>query len=376
MVIFEPQCAGYVHAEVNAAYILTCARAFPEEKIRFFGEAEHLRIVEEELGKYGLNIRYIPIEIPDRKQSPLKRLRVEFGNIRKVFSQAEGSDVLLMSVTSATLLAAKLFGYVFPGKIHIVLHGILETIFKKPESLSGRLFWFKPYLLHLNRPKIRYLLNGESIERNLVSSFPSLEKFVSSLELPYFFEGNPVKETTGPLPVFASVGVGAVQKGSHLFFRLAQDVAGRTGKNAEFRYIGHFVDREMDGYINEFVDLPSKDSPLDRQSYEKYMTNADFVVLFYPGDSYKFGASGAFFDAIKFRKPVIAIRNDFLSHYFDKYGELGWLCESYEEVLKIVRGICENFDREDYERRAENLGKVREDLSMEKQAARLRRIMA
>ena len=50
-------------------------------------------------------------------------------------------------------------------------------------------------------------------------------------------------------------------------------------------------------------------------------------------------------DAIDRRRPVIAIKNDYFSYLFNKYGEFGYLVEDIQEmfelIVKIVNGLNE-----------------------------------
>lgn len=380
MVFIEPQCIGFAHAEINAAYILLYSKAFPDDKIIFFGEVEHIKRVEEELSVYAINISYIPIEVPMNSQSYLQRLFIEFINIRSVFLKAKQSqsNVFLLSITSATLLAAKIFGYGLKQNIYIVVHGILETILKKPDGFLRRVFWFKRYFVSKNLSNIKYILNGRFIEINVLALFPSLRSYIYSLELPYFFD-NPINEVDGePVvkTVFASAGVASISKGSHYFFNLAQDVLKKNKiQNVEFCYVGHFVDPGMNQFNNDCVVLPSKDLPLEKVAYQKHVMNADFLVFFYSEDSYKFGASGVFFDAVKFEKPIIAIKNDFFSYYFNEYGDLGWLCEDYEEILNLVIKLSKHVDADEYAKFSRNYKQIKCDLSMDNQARNLQKIL-
>jgi hypothetical protein len=92
----------------------------------------------------------------------------------------------------------------------------------------------------------------------------------------------------------------------------------------------------------------------------------DYAVFFYPADSYRLTASGAFFDALAFAKPLIAIRNPFFEHYFSRFGDIGYLCDDYAEVKKMVSDILMHGSGGRYERQIKNLLRCRKSLSLEK----------
>ena len=380
MIIFEPQCIGIAHAKINASYILIYSKAFPDHLIRFYGEFEHINLVRSELLVYSINIRYIPIEIKNTKRSYLAWVVSEFRNVFNVMLDANfsKSNVLFLSVTSVTLIAIKLLSFRSNRRIYIVVHGILESIIRKPDGVLRKLYWFKNYFAYLNISNIKYILLGKYIESNTLNIIPKLKNYTCSLELPYNL--NKPKDAGGLEPieklVFASAGVATISKGSHQFFNLAQDILQKYKlTNVEFFYIGYFIDKRMNKFVNNCVGLPSKDAPLDEINYQNYFLRVNFIILFYPQDSYKLTYSGVFLDAVKFETPIIAIRNDFFTYYFDKYGDLGWLCDDYNEVLRMVVKLSDYVDPEDLKKFNGNFQKVKSDLSVNSLSITLRNIL-
>jgi hypothetical protein len=381
MIIFEPQCIGYEHAEVNAAYILLISKAFPDERIVFFGEKKHLELVRGELAySSSADVQYCVIEVPRLNQSYLRRLTIELFNIRYIFlvAKRQNTNIFLLSITSASLLASKIFGFGLRFKIYIVVHGILETINRRPNSLLAKLFWFRRYFINGNFNNLKYILNSKFVEMNVLALFPLLKDHIRSIELPYIFENYDRKEYNNPVDtvLFSGAGVAAVSKGSHLFFKLAKDVLSRKNlQNIKFMYIGHFVDKKMEMYINECVQVPSKDKPLDKSVYQTNIMKTDFLVFFYPKDLYNFTVSGVFYDAIRFEKPIIAIKTDFFSYYFDKYGDLGWLCEDYNEVVNLVEELSKSINFDKLKQISLNYRKLKEDLSINSQISKAREVI-
>jgi hypothetical protein len=379
MIIFEPQCIGLVHSKVNAAYILLCGDAFPNEEIVFYGETEHISIIRNQLTYYSINIQYVAIDIPRGGQSYINRFILEVKNVFRIITNPKStrSNILLLSITSATLLAVKFFELFSQRRVFIVIHGILDKVNRKPANLFERLFWFKLYLIYCNRKRIKYIFLGQFIESNILALFPKLEPFSSALDLPYDLT-KPVDENSRNSSniLFGCAGVAAISKGSHLFFELAKDISVMPeSSNTKFIYIGQFVDIEMNRYVNEFVDLPSKDEPLDSLSYQAHFLGVDFLVLFYPKDSYRLTFSGVFMDAVKFETPIIAIRNDFFDYYFAKYGEMGWLCSDYHEILKLVHKLACGSIQIDLRRYAASFKKIKADYDGRKQSSKLRKLL-
>ncbi len=88
------------------------------------------------------------------------------------------------------------------------------------------------------------------------------------------------------------------------------------------------------------VHLPSSARELPREEYDRRVRELDFLLFFYPKESYRVTASGAIMDAIALRKPVIAIRNDYFDYMFEKFGVPGMLVDSVEQMSETVEKIC------------------------------------
>ena len=91
--------------------------------------------------------------------------------------------------------------------------------------------------------------------------------------------------------------------------------------------------------------LPSNggNAPIDQQEFTSRIEALDYILFFYDKASYKFTASGAIMDAIDQRRPIIAIKNDYFTYLFDKFGEFGYLVEDIQEmaelIVKITNGL-------------------------------------
>ena len=89
--------------------------------------------------------------------------------------------------------------------------------------------------------------------------------------------------------------------------------------------------------------------------------------------TYDLVSSGVFADCIAFDMPVIAMRNKQLSHYFERYGQFGFLCDSVKEMADAVQEITQN--RELLDKFKSVLSKVREDFKFENYKVRIAEIM-
>ena len=78
---------------------------------------------------------------------------------------------------------------------------------------------------------------------------------------------------------------------------------------------------------------------IPRDILEKRIEDLDFILYLYPITSYKIMASGAILDALSFKRPIIALRNDYFSYIFEKFGEFGYLFDSLEDIINFLNQI-------------------------------------
>jgi glycosyltransferase involved in cell wall biosynthesis len=138
---------------------------------------------------------------------------------------------------------------------------------------------------------------------------------------------------------FGSVGKAIIgEKNSHLIFKLADFIKNNSISNiynSKFTIVGT-LSKDLLSCSNNYVDFNEQEVMLSNVEFETKILMLDFVLFFYNSDSYKYTASGAFFDCVKYEIPFIAIKNDFFNYYQGKYGPIGYLEDDYESLEKRI----------------------------------------
>ena len=234
IIICEPQCIGFEHVEFNAALIKVVQYAYPNKKVLFLSESEHLHYVRNILEINNRKIEFMEIEVPPRNQSNLKRFPSEFKIVKNVFhlsNDIKADKILFSSITSPTLISIKILIRHFKGIRTIVIpHSLLETLnFRIPLDPRYIIFWF--WISFFNTPNLIYLILGPSIKDALIQKMPYLKEYLYSIDLPYFFKNNEIKKyKKNRIITFGFLGVGRKSKGIDRFFKLAEEVRKRKRK--------------------------------------------------------------------------------------------------------------------------------------------------
>lgn len=417
IVVCEPQCWDFEHALFNAALLKTVLLAFPEARVVFLGEPKHVTWVAsaltENMGQLPARLSFQPFEIPrpdlvywgwftlaaygqDRSWS--RRLRALLAR--------EHADVLVLASVSGTgLFAWKASGWFLPGAPTVAIpHAILVTLDRPPRlvlpalaqrprwwrdlrHLAGRLRLGPALSLLLTRTanlrrifllppgkSMRYVALGASIQRALEELDPALAARFDVLDVPSFLRGDTsANGAAAPDMVrFGFFGVG--YKGFASFAWLASAVRPRYA-NARFDMVGFLNTPAEPSSYEGFVEGVST-TALPREEFERRAGAVTYAVWTADPTRYRFTASASFVDALAFGKPGIYLRNPFVEHYFDRMGDIGYLCDSLEQMQELIESILTHFPLERYHAQRRAILEGRGLFSPETLAARLREVAA
>lgn len=376
----EPVCHGFEHALVNAAVLSVVAQAFPDQEILFLAEQEHIGYVTSDpiIGSM-LGITFEALPVPLRKASGPERFEREQATVARLFAMAEqreASLVVFTCITDETLRAIKQLIANFPRlRCVAVLHGVLASVLKRPSLFPWKnRNTFRTWFLNHNSPQLTNVLMGDSIERELLTRFPEMRPYLVSIDLPYRFAQPREYEPFQDRRVnFGSLGVIRKAKGSDAFLRLAHElVACQTSWKPCFICVGPVVDKKLRKLLGTAITIPSPDAPLSAEDFAFHAQKLDYAVFMHGADAYTLTASGVLFDAFSYLKPMIALRNPFFSSFFERMGNIGYLCDNYDGIKRTILRILDNPPVEEYMIQRQTLLKGRELLQTDVLASTLR----
>lgn len=226
--------------------------------------------------------------------------------------------------------------------------------------------------------KIKFIALSESIYDNIMRILPVQESRWVVLDLPYLFDvakGN--KSTTiidKPDKIgFGFFGAANSGKGFDLFCHLADRFA-PAHPVCEFTLIGfHYGwNPTMDG-SRQYVKGISG-TPLPPEEFQKRASSVTYSVWLANPEHYRLTASATFLDSLAYLKPGIYLRNAYVEQYFDHMGDIGYLCDTYEDLVETVNSILCDFPKDRYSQQIENILRGRYIFSPEFLAPKFRQI--
>ncbi|MGC4115286.1 MAG: hypothetical protein QM765_11910 [Myxococcales bacterium] len=352
MILFcEPLCEGYEHVEFNAALLAAVQKGFGGP-VTFLAEAGHLGLVQQRVAEVGLT------GVSFRALSPVRRTLGVSGAVaqmqrhREALTLARHRDVravLFTSTGAAGLFALKLLCARGGPPCLVVPHGILDSL----GPAGGDPFF--PAVLRMRNPAaLRYLFLSPTIETEVLSRSPGLAGATAAIDHPYLF-ADPKDHPPEPPPLrLGSLGVARADRGLDALVDVAREaLSSRSGK-VSFVHVGPVQDPDLAEKARDVVSFPLR-GWASREDYEHELSQIDYALFLAAPDAYRFSVSGAFMDAVSMLKPVIALRNPFFEHCFEKMGDIGYLCDTVWQAQELLGELSHRFPRSHYRSQQEQL---------------------
>jgi Tfp pilus assembly protein PilZ len=271
---------------------------------------------------------------------------VEMRRHREALELARHRDaraVLFCSTGAAGLFALKLRCARPRPLCAVVPHGVLDSL--GPDGGGDR--WFPSVLRMRNPAGLRYLFLSPTIEAEVLSRVPDLAGATAAIDHPYLFADPPGGEPEPPPLRLGSLGVARAGRGLEAFVEVAREARStRTGK-VSFVHVGPVQAPELSERARDVVSFPLRGWAA-REDYEREAARLHYALFLAPPDAYRFSVSGAFLDAVSLLKPVIALRNSFFEHCFEKMGDIGYLCDTVWQAQERVAELSHRFPRSHY----------------------------
>jgi glycosyltransferase involved in cell wall biosynthesis len=362
VLVCEPQCIGFEHAEFNAALLRTAELAFPASRILFAGESDHVSRVRSRLEEAGTaRMEWVEIDVPRRYRSPWKRYGrprlTEEGlwcaQVRGLAQSRAAGLVMLASVGPAGLLSWKSSASSSDPRTLAFLHGVVASAYCEQGLRRVKASALRAIFRFRAPEGFRYVALGESILAALRALDPRLAERFTAIEIPSLWAAEPLSTPAEGEPALRFGYFGVSEKGFDTFAHVAARVRARH-ENARFSLVGFLNDRQPVGRWSDVVDGLAE-APLTTGEYARRARNVTYALWTARPRQYRLTASASFVDAIAFGKPSIVLRNPFVEHYFDRLGDIGYLCDSVEEMVEIVESILRAFPEDRYRRQCRNL---------------------
>lgn len=364
---------GTFHEVVNYSFVKMCAGIFKQVKyISIKSASQNLQQMFKRIEKKSPNNVSYTI-MPNFEDDTPKgaRLRDLWGFVLTLYQYLTTPDSTLLFYNYTNKLSLPwilALNMVLRKKVVFVFHGELEFLEGKVSYLktSG---WYKlsmcfSFRYLFTRSPAYVLVLGDSIRKNLSEYYPHLFPHILSICHPYILNkvGEHVRIERNDKPIrFGTVGTMKESKGLKELLLLSDLLCDLSAqKRIELYNVGRVYANGID--LGNRIIWAGHEKGLPRDEFERLVGQLDYLLYLYPLGSYRFTASGAVLDAVKMRKPIISLHNDYFDYLLNGT-PIGYMKNSVEEVAQVIRDIVAGKLQDDF---SAGFNSLSEKVSIEK----------
>lgn len=320
--ICEPNCKGLTHVPFNSALLASINLAFPHDDIIFLAENNHINCIKDHLNNHNIPIRatFQPVDISQHELLEHKSLyenALSYNPQRIFFSSVSILGLLSISLSDLREL-----------DVRLVFHNALSKL----DSTKPLIKYISKLIIDFGfRRKIRYIVLAEYIYHNVISKFPYLEKALCWIDHPYIFSKKKEKISKVKRNTYGFIGFGSYYKGFDIFLSIISN----KKINANFLFAGH-VSSEFIGLNSKRYGLKFETSPLQRDIYDSYIEQMDYILLPFRDSYYRYVMSGSFLDCLYYLKPCLTLKNSLTTGLFNRLGDIGYICNDYVDLNETI----------------------------------------
>jgi glycosyltransferase involved in cell wall biosynthesis len=390
ILVFEMTWTGTTHAPGNSATVQVIARGFPGQDIRIFADPTHVRELRRDAAltaHANVSFREIAVSPHHRGKTHIvswPRFRQELATLRAAVAEVPRGEkclIMLISATPTAIAAASLVARLSRGRVgvQVGLHGNLNEISGwRSRNPVVRAFDLPAMMVARHPPMLRFLVLEQAVKDELARIAPAAAQRTDVVPLPVNLTEMPARsDLTLAEPVrIGFVGQATLAKGIDVFLDVAREFKQRYGDRIAFTLVG----RAMPGTDLAPFDIlaePVGTEHLSRVEFGERLGCVHYVFLpFREGGYYNLSPSGALIDAITWLKPVIATRIPLVERFFERFGDIGFMCDDAEGMRRALEEVMTGMDAARYVRQVDAMGQVRDSRMPDAIGGEYRRVMA
>lgn len=350
ILMIEPLCRGNEHAQVNAALITSARQAFPADRVEFWASDSHISEVRNIVRVRSGEGRAIPADTwrpiapIERSQSLPLRVAKSAWLFRAAIGRAASLNARCCVFTAFDEVL--LLGSRMPPKstqydrpVLAVFHSALAALALPTARLPWRRMWALRTLIEQPRPSnVRIIVLGSSILKEALAIAPNVRS-LRAMEHPYLWHSDAIPSPPRRPVHFGSFG-GTWKGGVDALLSLQQQVRA-AAPSTQFSIIGRVGSLDAAEELRQAgCDAPSH--RLTSREFSARAMSVDYAIWLADPELYRFTASGSFLDSLSYVKPGLFLRNPYIETCFQKLGDIGYLCDSIQQLSAIACALASN----------------------------------
>jgi hypothetical protein len=351
-VIIDPYSSESYHEVINTSFIIMIGLNF--DKLTYKADVlscNHLKkLLNKDNPDINLKITWKPIKTYQNRGGGLgyllKLISVFILDTYHYLSSSKDEIVFFNNNMIFGLPLFNLLVKVKKNKAYVMCHSEMEHIKNKKNNGSIVLKLIHLYLnFFFNKCKInknlKFILLGDKMKEYFCSNINKKNRLnILSLDHSYYRPKTKFDKKCIINNKNIKIGITSLINKDRGLNELIYILEKTNNKELNFNIyiISKIISNQQNKY-NALTILNKSDNLMPFNEYTSYVCEMDFILLTYEIDSYKLTASGAILEAIWNRKPILALKNSYTTYLFEKFGEMGILCSSIDELVDILINI-------------------------------------
>jgi len=340
------------HSQINASALLMLHNCY--NNISFMGNKDSFKIINKILGDKISGISFNKIFVVPGNSRIRLLLRYLVSAIGNLYFLIRCNDEILF-YNFNNVFAIKWINLINRWKkknIIIMCHGELELLRPeiKKEGPLQRLLMNRVRNFFNQKTRfskgLTFIVLGDSILHNL-------SKYLTESQLCHFFSidhpyviGNVCTTiSTSKENDIIKIGcVGAINeiKGSKRLVQIANTLKHKR-PDIKFFIVGKIFSHLQEIKAAGITMCAENNQPIPTEMFSKYIEDLDYVLFLYDENGYKFTASGAILDSIKYQKPVLTLSNNYFDYFLKKFDVPSYCATSLADLTDYIANLKKEY---------------------------------
>lgn len=341
VIVFEPNMNGPAHTEINAGLLKIIEKLSSGKSLEFISDEVHLNSLRKKIDLAKWNINKIKVIDYKPKNFLMMELMFLYRSTKILVFSKDIDSIYFLGILPISLNILSIINIFLQRKIIIALHGQMEAFLDNSKIGKTKYYYYLCQYTFNNRDNIRYIVFGESIAKNL--DFLIERKKMLIIDQPYMMENIQKENKKIKFPIVIGL-IGRADKSKNVIeiFKLLDSLEKEIINGLiQVKIVGRLYVPISDKYkrlVSYYTET------ISNEALENGIQSLDYALSFTNEEYYRATPSGVLFDCIKWKLPILALKNDYISYYFKRFGNFGELFNNTEEIAKFLKDLISDIN--------------------------------
>lgn len=341
ILVVEPNHFNQTHNQINSAFIKLISDIYNNENFFLYAESKHASIISKDVNEIK-QIEFKQYNI-DKSFSWYKKICGEINVLLKALKTTKDLTpkfIFWLSTFPTGHLFLSIYNTLFNSKVKhiVVLHGELQYLVNTKTFKERMLKFILKLAFKISPQNINYIVLGHSIKQKLESlNVVSSNKLFVQQHPFCFSKMREIKQLTYPIKI-VTFGAGAKDDCLNKLYDLYPYVAPLINEKKLEITIIRSRKPIKEHSLNSFFKIIFFEDFIEQNNLQTLINQHHFALFLYEPINYNIIASGALFEALNNKLPILAIQNE----YFNEILSANIMGKLFNSLKEIGEYLCQS----------------------------------